>query len=231
LAPGAPGHGAHPIGEHAPGAHGHGARTHGAHAKDAPGDAVPDDGRDPKELSASENADLCAGCVKCCTYITVEVDAPRAAWEYDQWIWALYHRGIQLYVEEPERWFVHFETVCEKLNSAGRCSIHGRHPVLCREYDPRTCERRLPLAEIRAWFNDGADLEAWLREHRPGHYRRLMAFRRDTLEGPPLADARVDRALASALVSIAPSKTPAPPRARSARSTPPAPNAPARRRT
>ena len=195
-APGGAKPGAHPIGEHPP-------------AKEAPAAAIPEDGRDPKELSAAENADLCAGCVKCCTYITVEVDAPRAAWEYDQWIWALHHRGIQLYVEQPERWFVHFETVCDKLNEAGRCSIHGRHPVLCREYDPRTCERRLPLAEIRAWFDRGEDLEGWLRDHRPGHYRRLMAFRRDTPAGPPLADARMDRTLASALVSIAPSKAPA----------------------
>jgi len=43
--------------------------------------------------------------------------------------------------EKPERWFVHIDTVCEQLNDQGRCSIYGRHPVLCREYDPRSCER------------------------------------------------------------------------------------------
>ena len=37
-----------------------------------------EDARDAKELSAAENADLCSGCVRCCTYITIEVDAPRA---------------------------------------------------------------------------------------------------------------------------------------------------------
>ena len=120
-----------------------GSAPHGAPAPAAT--VVADDKRDPKELSGDENARLCEGCVKCCTYITVEIDPPRAAWEYDQWIWALYHRGIQLYVEMPEAWYVHFETVCEKLDDSGRCSIYGRHPVLCREYDPRTCERRVPL--------------------------------------------------------------------------------------
>jgi len=45
-----------------------------------------EDSRAASELTAVENADLCSGCVKCCTYITVEIDAPRAAWEYDQWI-------------------------------------------------------------------------------------------------------------------------------------------------
>jgi Fe-S-cluster containining protein len=168
-----------------------------------PDGAEPVDTRDPKELSAVENANLCEGCVKCCTYITVEIDPPRAAWEYDQWIWALHHRGIQIYVEFPEAWYVHFETVCEQLNEAGRCSIYGRHPVLCREYDPRNCERRVPLTEVRAWFDHGQDLENWLREKRPAHYRRLMEFRRDMPQGPPIADARKNRGLAAGLVSIA----------------------------
>ena len=172
-----------------------------ARTRTAPAPEVADE-RDAKQLSEEENADLCRGCVKCCTYITVEIDAPRSAWEYDQWIWALYHRGIQLYVETPERWFVHFETVCEKLDASGRCSIYGRHPVLCREYDPRTCERRVPLTEIRAWFDRGEELEDWLREHRPAHYRRLMEYRKDMPAGPPIADARVDRAAARDLVAI-----------------------------
>lgn len=164
-----------------------------------------EDERSALDLSGSENADLCCGCVKCCTYITFEIDAPRAAWEYDQWIWALHHRNIQLYVERPERWFIHVETVCEKLNDEGRCSIYGRHPVLCREYDPRSCERRLPLADTRAWFEDGAALEGWLRAERPAHYRRLMEYRRDQPQGAPVADARRNgaRNVGSALLQIA----------------------------
>ena len=159
-----------------------------------------EDERDALELSADENADLCRGCVKCCTYITVEVDAPRAAWEYDQWIWALHHRGIQLYVERPERWFLHVETVCLQLNDEGRCSIYGRHPVLCREYDPRTCERRLPLADIRAWFASAQQFENWIRAERPRHWERLMAYRNDMPQGPPVADARVEARRTASLV-------------------------------
>lgn len=138
-----------------------------------------EDLRDSTELAPEENADLCRGCVACCTYLTVEVDAPRAAWEYDQWIWAIHHRGIQLYVERPERWFLHIETVCRQLDSGGRCGIHGRHPVLCREYDARRCERRLPLADQRAWFHDAEELEAWIARERPAHWKRLQAYRRD----------------------------------------------------
>ena len=180
----------------------------GTHLAPPPHDAPSGDRRDAMELSPDENARLCEGCVKCCTYITVEIDPPRAAWEYDQWIWALHHRGIQIYVEVPEAWFVLFETVCEKLNDAGRCSIYGRHPVLCREYDPRTCERRMP-SDMLAWFDRGEDLETWLSQHRPGHYRRLMAYRKDSPDGPPVADARKDRAAAAGLIRIGAGGAPA----------------------
>ena len=122
--------------------------------------------------------------MKCCTYVTVEVDAPRTPWEYDQWMWALHHRGVQLYVERPERWSLHFETRCARLRVDGRCAIHGRHPVMCREYDPRSCERWLPLADIRAWFEAPAQLERWLRAERPGHWARLVAWRKGRAAAP-----------------------------------------------
>src|SRR2546428_1254916 len=149
----------------------------------------PQDSRDARDLSPGENADLCSGCVKCCTYITVEIDAPRAAWEYDQWLWALHHEQVNLYLERPERWFLHFDTRCRQLQPDGRCAIHGRHPVLCREYDPRSCERRLPLSDVVAWFHTAEQFEAWIMERRPRHWERLQAYRgtadRRALESPP----------------------------------------------
>lgn len=161
-----------------------------------------DDARPATDLSAHENADLCSGCVKCCTYITVEIDPPRAAWEYDQWIWALHHRTIQLFVERPERWLLHIDTVCRQLDPQGRCSIYGRHPVLCREYDPRSCERRLPLAAIRAWFANAEQFEEWIRIHRPRHWKRLLDYRRDMPQGPPMADGQGQPVVRGELVRI-----------------------------
>ncbi len=162
------------------------------------------DARDALELPATENADLCAGCTRCCETVSIEVDAPRSAWEYDQWVWVLHHRSLELYLEKPERWFLHIETRCEKLNEAGRCSIHGKHPVLCREYDPRVCERRLPLGDIAAWFKNADELELWLKARRPAHWRRLEAWRAE--KAGQALDAKGHRngvALAHALVQIA----------------------------
>jgi len=164
-----------------------------------PSDAPPE--REARDLSPAENADLCSGCVLCCTYITVQIDTPRSAWEYDQWIWALHHEHISLHVERPEKWFLHVATRCGKLGDDGRCTIYGRHPVLCREYDPRECERRLPLADVRATFHDGEALEAWLAHERPAHHARLMAHRRDFVPGAPPA-ANGGNGAAAALVQI-----------------------------
>ena len=55
-----------------------------------------------RRLTPEQNADLCSGCVRCCTYITVEIDAPRAAWEYDQWLWALHHEQVSLFLEKTK---------------------------------------------------------------------------------------------------------------------------------
>jgi hypothetical protein len=142
-----------------------------------PAEAFDDDERESYELSSTENADLCAGCIRCCSYITIEIDSPRSAEEYDQWIWALYHDHISIFVEKPEKWFVQVDTRCGKLDAGGRCSIYGSHPVLCRKYDARSCERRLPVLDIVHEFQTGEQLEAWLRERRPAHFRRLQKFR------------------------------------------------------
>ncbi len=157
------------------------------------------DARESRELSAAENADLCAGCVTCCTYVTIEVDAPRQAWEYDQWIWMLHHQGLEMYVERPERWFVYIPTRCRQLGADGRCGIYGRHPVLCRDYDPRSCERRYPLSDMRAWFKDAEALEAWIQQYRPAHWRRLLAYRVQMPDAPPRARGRKSPAAAALL--------------------------------
>ena len=184
-----------------------------------------EDHRDALELSADENADLCSGCSSCCESVSIEIDKPRTNHEYDQWIWVLHHENLEIYVEKPEAWYLHIATRCAQLGEDQRCRIYGRHPVLCREYDPRGCERRAPLSDIVAWFKTAAEMEAWLEVNRPAHFKRMMKWRKDTPQAPPRADARRDATaqrqvmLARTLVQIAdpkrysavPALPPAPP--------------------
>jgi Fe-S-cluster containining protein len=158
--------------------------------------------RASRGLTPAENSNLCSGCVRCCTYISVEIDAPRSSREYDQWIWALHHEGISMFVENPEAWYLLVETRCRQLNEAGRCDIHGRHPVLCRDYDARTCERRKPAVNVRAEFRSAEQFETWLARERPGHWRRLLLWREES-PGPAKAELRADRAAAATLIPIA----------------------------
>ena len=137
-----------------------------------------EDARDVHDLSAEENADLCTSCTRCCETVSIEIDAPRAPWEYDQWIWVLHHQNLELYLEKQERWYLHIEAPCAQLDARGRCKVYEERPVLCREYDPRNCERRAPLSDISVWFKTAADLERWLQEKRPAHWARLLAHRR-----------------------------------------------------
>jgi Fe-S-cluster containining protein len=164
-----------------------------------------EDTRDAIELSADENADLCAGCSRCCESVSIEIDKPRTNYEYDQWIWVLHHENLEIYVEKPEAWYLHIATRCAQLGDDQRCRIYGRHPVLCREYDPRGCERRAPLSDIVAWFKTAAEFEAWLEVNRPVHYKRMMKWRKHTPQAKPKADARRERQamLARTLVQIA----------------------------
>jgi hypothetical protein len=127
-------------------------------------------------LTAAQCMTLCSGCQRCCTYVAVEVDAPDTPWMYDQYVWLLYHKNIWMYVEKGNKWYVQFETVCEKLGSRGECRVHGMHPVLCKEYDARNCERRGELSDLVARFYDGHDLLRWLEVKRPTHHKRYQAW-------------------------------------------------------
>ncbi len=146
-------------------------------ASGASGAPTLEDERDAIDLSADENSGLCAGCTRCCETVSIEIDVPRSSWEYDQWIWVLHHRNLEVYLEKPERWYLHIEARCEQLKDNGHCKVYEDRPVLCREYDPRSCERRAPLSDIVAWFKTGADLERWLRDKRPAHWKRLLEHR------------------------------------------------------
>lgn len=159
---------------------------------------VLEDERDAIDLTADENADLCSGCTRCCETVSIEIDAPRSPWEYDQWIWVLHHRNLEIYLEKPEAWYLHIEAPCEQLKPNGHCAVYEERPVLCREYDPRGCERRAPLSDITAWFKNAANLERWLQEKRPAHWKRLVEHRK-TRSGATGGGS----ALANALVQLA----------------------------
>jgi len=97
-------------------------------------------GSNPVLWRAAGGAATCRGCVAhCCRYVAVEIDRPRAGWQYDQIYWMLLHDSVAVYVNRRGKWFVEFQTRCHALDDKNRCSIYDERPGVCREYEVETC--------------------------------------------------------------------------------------------
>ena len=81
---------------------------------------------------------------RCCRYITIEVDAPRAGRDWDEMRWWLAHEGVVVSKDE-DGWNVHIETRCGHLRSDNLCGIHQDRMDTCRRYDAANCEFTGPL--------------------------------------------------------------------------------------
>ena len=89
-------------------------------------------------LTSEKKCGYCTGS-KCCTYITQEVDTPRAMADFDHLLWQLSHRNVQAYKDEG-RWFLLVNTPCTHLQLDGRCGIYEDRPQICRDYKNDFCE-------------------------------------------------------------------------------------------
>ncbi len=106
----------------------------------------------------------CYDCgAECCKYFAVWIDEPTDLDEFDAIKWYLHHRGVCVYVDAEEDWYVHVENVCKQLGSDGNtCKIYDSRPHVCRNYEPGRCERDDIDVENIAEFYDVAELEKFL---------------------------------------------------------------------
>jgi hypothetical protein len=83
----------------------------------------------------------CDGCdAMCCRYVATEIDAPEDKEDYDHIIWYLLHENIHVFIEEKE-WYIQFNTPCEKIDRAGKCSFYDKRPKICKELNIKYCEK------------------------------------------------------------------------------------------
>ena len=76
---------------------------------------------------------------KCCTYITQQIDTPRAMLDFDQLLWQISHHNVQVY-KDADGWFLLVNNTCSHLQPGGRCGIYDVRPLVCRNYDNDYCE-------------------------------------------------------------------------------------------
>ena len=60
---------------------------------------------------------VCTECGKCCTYVSVEINAPNSVSNATDMLWYLYHENISLYRDGDGEWSVVFETRCRNLEA------------------------------------------------------------------------------------------------------------------
>lgn len=83
----------------------------------------------------------CEKCkAKCCRYISIEVDDPKDKEAYEEILWYLVHKNVEVFIEEG-KWHIQFNTDCKNLDKDFKCKIYDKRPNVCKEHDIECCEK------------------------------------------------------------------------------------------
>jgi Fe-S-cluster containining protein len=113
----------------------------------------------------------CTSCAKCCTYVGVGINAPRNLRYATDVLWYLYHENVTVHRDSDGEWMVIFESRCKQLGQDLLCGVYEQRPVVCRDFDNRSCEVNAPGRGQT--YTEPAQFLDWLRASRPGLYKRL----------------------------------------------------------
>jgi len=107
---------------------------------------------------------LCQTCgAKCCQYFCFQIDEPDDFREFDDLRWYLCHEGISIHIDEGD-WYISIENPCKMLTKGNLCSIYEDRPIICREYDPATCDHTGGDYEYDEEFTEPEQLEAYAKK-------------------------------------------------------------------
>lgn len=124
--------------------------------------------------SDEENWTLCSGCTACCEYISLEIDAPTTMKDVDNITWYLIHKNVWVWVDEEDKWYVQFNTPCEKLDASGRCGWYAHRPKICQDYKQSECPRYSAGAAEKFLFKNEGEFMDWMARHRTKKMRSLL---------------------------------------------------------
>jgi hypothetical protein len=116
----------------------------------------------------------CEGCDHCCRYIALQIDTPTTKADFENIRWYLLHRSVSVLVDWDGAWLLQFDTPCEWLVD-GKCTHYELRPEICREYDPKECERYLPTQSAKVMLKTEVDLQKYLAEREVRLAKRRLA--------------------------------------------------------
>jgi len=131
------------------------------------------------KITSDNKCGMCRSSI-CCTYITQEIDAPRSMYDFDTWLWMLYHQDVQFYKEEG-KWHLKILNRCNNLQPDGRCGIYEVRPVICREHENDFCEfDETTEQSATVFFGTPQDLEKFCKKKFKNWNKRYDKFNKKT---------------------------------------------------
>jgi len=116
---------------------------------------------------------------KCCRYVVVEIDKPRAKIDREEIRWFLAHENVLVYIDGDDgTWNVQFDTPCRHLDANNRCTIYRRRFDVCRDHDPETCEES-DGEQTDTVFRTTEDFDRWWRNTKARRRRRKQRKQRE----------------------------------------------------
>jgi len=114
-------------------------------------------GRQPKNL--------CKDCIpaKCCMYFSVEIDEPEYMDDWNDMLWIMAHREVQIYMND-DKWYVLVNNPCRFYDPSRGCLIYPKRPRICREHTWKDCEYKEDY-NFDLHFHSYEELERYIRNN------------------------------------------------------------------
>ena len=133
-----------------------------------PNEPAPDPPKNPTDEEMLAVCKQCGG--TCCTYMSVEIDAPSTLEDFENIRWYCAHKDVWVFKEDGD-WYVVFNTVCEKLAEDYSCGIYPDRPQICREHKFGECDYYL-RGQFDLELHSLEEVDAYLRKRFPNHFRK-----------------------------------------------------------
>jgi len=98
-------------------------------------------------------------------YFSVEVDVPRTKGDFDDCLWMIAHRDVEIYTRR-KRWYLLMRTPCRFYDPSRGCIIYPARPRICRRHHPDECEFD-DAYDFDLHFHSYEELERYLRKNPP----------------------------------------------------------------
>jgi Fe-S-cluster containining protein len=123
--------------------------------------------RKKKKRSRGKKKNPCEDCIpaKCCMYFSIEIDEPVDRNDYDDLLWILAHKDVEIYMDE-DKWYLMVQSPCRFYDPIKGCLIYPKRPRICRKHTVEECE-----------FEEGYDFELHFR-----NYEELDRYIRNNID-------------------------------------------------